>query len=168
MEYRLVYDVTQEMPAIWFPAFGLVFVAAGVLLWRYRHELTTGWRPFATRPAVRTAFAALFLGFSILWTAFSGVSVLAQHFAAQRALREGRAAVVEGVVEHFHPMPYTGHDTERFTVRGVRFAYSDYLVVSGFNRTSSHGGPIREGLPVRIHWCGSPAHATILKLEIKG
>lgn len=64
-------------------------------------------------------------------------------------------------------MPYNGHDTERFRVGSVSFAYSDYIVESGFNRTSSHGGPIREGLAVRIHYSGQPSHATILRLEVR-
>jgi hypothetical protein len=73
---------------------------------------------------------------------------------------------VEGIVDSFHPMPYGGHDTERFTVDGVHFSYSDYIIDAGFNRTSSHGGPIRAGLRVRIHYSGDSSRARILKLEV--
>jgi|SRR6266850_432233 len=77
--------------------------------------------------------------------------------------------VVEGTVENFHPMPYTGHDEETFDVKGVHFAYSDYGVTQGFNNTSSHGGPVRAGLYVRIHYAyvGSSRDATIMRLEIR-
>jgi hypothetical protein len=51
---------------------------------------------------------------------------------------------------------------ERFTVNGVEFSQSDYVVTCGFNDTASHGGPIREGLQVRIHYVDN----AILKLEI--
>ncbi|GBU19797.1 MULTISPECIES: hypothetical protein [Methylobacterium] len=69
---------------------------------------------------------------------------------AGEAVLGNRCATVEGRVARFHPMPYGGHDRERFEVNGVPFSYSDYIVTGGFNTSASHGGPIREGLPVRI------------------
>ena len=167
-DYRIVYDITKEAPAVWFPAVGLIFVAIGAILWRYRDRLPAGWHgPFRSRPAWRKAFAGFYLGFSLIWTTIASIGVRGSFFGARRAMSDGSARIVEGVVENFHPMPYAGHDTERFTVGGVRFAYSDYIVGPGFNNTSSHGGPIREGLSVRIHYNGGPNNATILKLEIK-
>jgi hypothetical protein len=80
--------------------------------------------------------------------------------------RSGKVRVVEGIVEHFHPMPATGHDTERFTVAGESFAYSDYEITGGFNNAASHGGPIRAGLPVRITFVQEPSRNVIVKLEI--
>lgn len=159
MNYRLAYDVTQQTPALGFPLMGLLFVGIGLVLWRFRHRLSpdTPWR--------RTAFPAAFLGFALVWTAVASVSVLSGHLDAQRALRDGTALVVEGTVDDFHPMPAAGHDTERFTVKGVRFEYSDFMVTAGFNNTSSHGGPMRGGLPVRIHYVGG-ARPLIVKLEI--
>jgi hypothetical protein len=59
-------------------------------------------------------------------------------------------------------MPYTGHSEESFTVEGHRFSYSDYIVTSGFHNTASHGGPIREGLHVRVTYSGN----LILRLEV--
>ena len=64
-------------------------------------------------------------------------------------------------------MPYEGHATEHFVVNGVRFEYSDFEVTSGFNNTSSHGGPVRQGLYVRIHYIERNSKNVILKLEIK-
>ena len=72
------------------------------------------------------------------------------------------AHFIEGTVSQFIPMPYTGHAMESFVVHGVRFAYSDYVITAGFNNTSSHGGPIREGLPVRIWYRGNE----ILRLDV--
>jgi hypothetical protein len=162
-DYELVYDVTQEWPPVWFPAFGLIFVVLGVLLWRFRDRLGNRRRS----PRARKIFAGLYLGFSILWTVTVAIAVLRESYVARRALRSGTAAVVEGPVQEFHPMPYRGHDTERFRVGNVRFRYSDFSVQSGFNRSSSHGGPIREGLMVRIHYIGQPSQATILRLETR-
>ncbi|GAC1417844.1 MAG: hypothetical protein NVSMB69_18760 [Novosphingobium sp.] len=51
---------------------------------------------------------------------------------------------------------------EHFDVAGVTFSYSDYVITAGFNNSASHGGPIREALPVRIcHRDGE-----ILRLEV--
>jgi hypothetical protein len=167
VNYRLVYDVSQESPPWGFAAFGLLFVVIGVGLFVLRHRLPPTWVGAAPLPAwSRTAFSGAFLGFALLWTVVASVSIGTGHAAAQRALREGRVEVVEGTVEDFHPMPASGHDTERFTVKGVHFEYSDFVVRSAFRNTSSHGGPIREGLQVRISWFGSPSQAEILKLEV--
>jgi hypothetical protein len=81
---------------------------------------------------------------------------------AAQALREGRVSTIEGRVTDFVPMPYGGHPDEQFTVSGVRFSYSDYFNVPCFNNSSSHGGPIREGLWVRLSYRGN----CILKIEV--
>ena len=59
-------------------------------------------------------------------------------------------------------MPFEGHANERFTVQGVSFSYSDYTMTSAFKNTSSHGGPIRSGLYVRVHYRGD----SIVMLEV--
>jgi hypothetical protein len=72
-------------------------------------------------------------------------------WAMRSAIRDHRFSSVEGTVRRFQPMPYTGHALERVCVQDTCFEYSDCVVTSGFNNnTTSHGGPIREGLRVRI------------------
>jgi len=51
---------------------------------------------------------------------------------------------------------------ERFVVNGHHYEYSDYVVSAGFNNTQSHGGPIREGITVRI----ADVRGKIARLEI--
>jgi hypothetical protein len=92
-----------------------------------------------------------------------------QYFACRRAYREGNFSIVEGRVENFRPMPFDGHQEESFTVGTSRFSYSDFEDTPGFNRTASHGGPIRQGLLVRISYsdeCSGGNTNCILKLEI--
>lgn len=101
-----------------------------------------------------------------MWTVAAAVSIFSEWYAFRQALARG-TPVVEGPVEHFQPLPASGHGEERFTVGGVAFAYSDYDVSSGFNLTSTHGGPIRAGEDVRIHYVGPPTQATILRLAIR-
>jgi len=77
--------------------------------------------------------------------------------------------VVEGPVEHFHPMPSGGHANERFDVAGVHFEYSHWSASQGFNRDITVGGPIREGSYVRIHYVyeAAASYATIVRLEMR-
>jgi hypothetical protein len=86
--------------------------------------------------------------------------------AMMNLVETGQVHVVEGLVENFHPMAQAGHDMERFTVQGENFAYSDYVITGGFNNASSHGGPMKSGLPVRITYVDGNAGRVIVKLEI--
>jgi hypothetical protein len=72
------------------------------------------------------------------------------HLRLRKAVRDGTAQLIEGYVTHFSPMPYEGHADESFVINGNTLAYSDFNVTGCFNNTSSHGGPIREGLRIRI------------------
>jgi hypothetical protein len=78
------------------------------------------------------------------------------------SLLNGKYTVVEGVVVDFVPMPYSGHAMEKLNVDGHHYEYSDYNVVAGFNNTQSHGGPIHQGLRVRI----ADVDGQIARLEI--
>jgi len=77
-----------------------------------------------------------------------------------------KCKVVEGYVEHFHPMPSSGHDSESFSVSGVPFRYSDFEITGAFNNAASHGGPIKEGLKLRINYVTSNKQNLILKIEL--
>jgi len=162
MNYVVVFDAAARGYSTWpFAAAGLPFVVIGIVLVKYREALAwrlTGRAP----PPVAAVFGYFFLGFSLLWTIVAFTATARESMRVRDALRHGRADVVEGRVEGFQPMPYAGHANEHFTVCGVPFAYSDYVVTEGFNRTSSHGGPVREGLWVRITYVGG----VIARLEL--
>ena len=83
------------------------------------------------------------------------------------ALQAGRFSIVEGPVTEFDE--YFGGvfgKAESFMVSGKRFTVSRYIGSAGehggFHQLSSQGGPIRDGLNVRIAYSGSE----ILRLEI--
>ena len=59
-------------------------------------------------------------------------------------------------------MPKEGHDDETFTVSGIGFHYSDYIIDGSFNNAASLGGPIRAHMPVRI----CERDGRIMKLEV--
>ena len=161
MEYQVAYDIQQAAyPGWWIFGAGLVFIAAGTAILFLRDNPTYK-SIFNTTGIQRTLMPVFAICFGLLWVALGTLNY--SHFANLRnAARNGEAEVVEGEVKEFVPMPYQGHADETFVVDGRHFSYSDYDETKGFNQTRSHGGPMREGLHVRItHVDGS-----IVKLEI--
>jgi hypothetical protein len=162
MNYELVFDAGQSGYRNWpFGAGGLIFVCIGAFLVKHRRNLPTMF-PGGMRSKAASAFAYVFLIFSVLWTTVAFTATARDYSAVSNALQNGNAQLVEGRVENFTPMPYVGHAQEYFSVCSVPFSYSDYIMTAGFNHTSSHGGPIRPGLWVRISYVGN----TIARLEI--
>jgi hypothetical protein len=86
------------------------------------------------------------------------------HDACMEAARRGNGRVIEGVVEDFHPLRSVWQRPwyESFVVGGVTVRYPLLSQGCGFHRTMLEGGPIREGMRVRLReWKGE-----ILKVEI--
>jgi hypothetical protein len=109
-------------------------------------------------------FVWFFFLFAVAWTVIAGATTGIRYLELKRMMASGTFQAVEGEVRNFKPMPYGGHAEESFDVAGASFRYSDFdLTGGGFNNTASHGGPIREGLPVRIAYSGN----TILRLEVQ-
>lgn len=166
VHYQTIFDITTTGYRTWrFAAFGLIFVTIGIVLVALvTRRKSLPFRGWSTRPLASKIFAYYFFGFALLWTTFSFVVTWREYSRPYNAIVTGHARLVEGVVTDFSPMPVTGHAMERFCVSdsSACFEYSDYVVTSGFNNTSSHGGPIRAGLRVRVTYIGN----SILKLEI--
>jgi hypothetical protein len=163
MHYVTVFDAaTADGPmrhwSFW--AQGLVLVAAGLFLVLAGPILTKLKRP--GRYGAYAFFGWIFFSFACLWTIGSATMVIWQNLHDREAVREGRCSVVAGLVENFHPDPPEDHASERFDVSGVHFEYSTFTIGSGFNLTVPQGGPMREGLPVRICY----SNRRILRLEI--
>jgi hypothetical protein len=164
MHYVTVFEASAD------PYRNLTFVLPGLALSAVGAIMVfrPGWlAKLQVRPSPQKAwfkpFAIFYLLFVVVWTVSAGTAVFSDARNAKRTLLRGDCEIVEGKVEHFHPMPASGHDTERFDVNGVPFSYSDYIVSAGFNNSASHGGPIREGLPVRICY----RDGEILRLEVQ-
>ena len=161
MEYQVAYDIQQvAYPGWWIFGVGLVFISVGTAALLLRNNPIYS-SVFDTTGIQRTLMPVFAIGFGLLWVGIGALNH--SHFANLRdAARNGGAEVIEGEVKQFVPMPYEGHAQETFVVDGRHFSYSDYDETKGFNHTQSHGGPMREGLQVRItHVDGS-----IVKLEI--
>ena len=147
-----VFDVLDSRFKDWtFSAFGLVFVAVGIVIFFFPNMIRVTGIPYLNvQSGFQTFFRYSFIGFAILWTSISFFTTYSQYLRHKALAEEGRCRVVEGPVEHFIPMPYAGHSQETFSVDGVPFRYSDFIVTDGFNNTSSHGGPINSDSYVRI------------------
>ena len=159
--YHTAFDVTTAGYKSWFvPVFGLIFVAMGLAMPKpIENGLvreTSPWRGKWSRRA--------FLGFAILWTSIAFLATFGDYQSAVGAMRDHKAEIVEGQVVDFHPHLGGSHKSESFVVQGVKFKYANSLVTAGFNQDASHGGPIREGLIVKI-W---HLNGEILRLDIRG
>jgi hypothetical protein len=148
MTYQTLFDVAQNgYAAWWFPVFGLVFtaVAGGLVNWRSRVSYKIG------------------LGLAALWTILAFVVTYRDYRDAVWNLQNGHYAVVEGPVTDFEARPGKGwaQKAESFLVDGKRFEYHGAVVSPGFHQMVSQGGPIRDGLQVRITYSGPD----ILRLE---
>lgn len=108
-------------------------------------------------------FAWFFFLFSSAISAVWLFGSLAQTANLESAIKAGEAYVVEGCLQHFHPMPEGGHDSERLQLDGRVFEYSDYLVTAAFNNAESHGGPIHPDSRLRLTVVGSD----IVKVEVQ-
>ena len=162
MTFKTVFDAANEGYSTgWFPALGLILVAVGGLL-VFAPALVQRVLPSGLQGRSRTVFSWMFFAYALLWTVGTFLATYLQYRTAISCLNAGNCPVAEGPVTNFVPMPYGGHAMERFTVDGRDFSYSDYHVTPGFRNTASHGGPIHEGLYVRITYSGN----VILRLEV--
>ena len=96
-------------------------------------------------------------------TVLGGGNVLYQHVRCTAWARSGDFEVVEGPVTQFQPRARWEKGSESFTVKGVTFSYGRAdLGKGGFRDQFGPGGPLREGVRVRV----SHREGRILKLEI--
>jgi len=77
-------------------------------------------------------------------------------------LDSGPDQTVEGPVEHYLARQSGEVIFEQFTVDGVLVGYGSLGLPKCYHRPAANGGPIREGLPVRITYNGD----CIVKVEI--
>ena len=152
-DYQTVFTVLQKSPPWWLSAVVPTAVAA------FTGLAIVAFVKYKTR-RVAVVIAYVVLSFMLMTLSPAGVSDM--YARARDTYVKGDYSIAEGTVVNFHPMPYSGHQNETFSVNGVEFSYSDYVIVPCFNNTASHGGPIRDGLRVRIGYSGN----CILKLEI--
>lgn len=156
--YRVVYDAGSHFPFEWVLLIPVAMFAIGLGVSVYLRRQHGASRSDLFRR-----------GFMMIWTVGAGLLGIGvfidtnNRFVYYRdSLSSGRVSVVEGVVSHFDPEPPEGHHDESFDVSAQHFSYSHYVLSGGFNHSRGAGGPIRDGLQVRIAYLDGQ----ILRLEI--
>jgi len=173
MHYHVVFDVGQAGYRYWWsPAVGLIFILVGALMWRFSKQVdevqrVTYFGLSRPGPEFIKTIGAIVLAFAAAWTFLALGLTLTDYLSLRSAVRNRECKIVEGIVENFDPMPAEGHKDESFVVSGERFQYSDYDITAGFNRSRSHGGPIENGIRVRIYYVkAEDSRNEIARLEI--
>lgn len=163
MDYKTVFEVTDKgFDMITLSPLLLVAVGIGISWFNIKSKSESPRRKF------NIVFGFIFSGFALLVSIFMIPISIADRNKTQKIFKNKEYQVVEGIIEHFHPMPHEGHEVESFTVNDVYFEYSDYMLVYGFNNTASHGGPLkRNGQQVRLSYIKLHGENRILKIEIK-
>jgi hypothetical protein len=158
VNYVTIYDASHQAPPWLGLATGLLLLVIGVAVWRSRKK--------------EDVVGKLISGIVITGSSCTAIFLLASTYSTysevQRIFNEGKASVVEGTVENLK-LTAAGK-AESFTVAGTQFEYSEYSDSFGFHHTSAFGGPIRDGLAVRISYApivGDPSDPVILKLEVR-
>jgi len=162
MEYHTIFDMLQVGYRSWPSVLvGLAFMLMGISMFvfpRFWAKI-----PFRGSEFMRRYSPYIFTGFATIWTLSVFAITYSDYAYARYEYLQGKADVVEGAVSNFKPgTNMRGSAYESFCVKDKCFTYSDYEDEAGFNTMTINGGPIREGLPVRVTFVGN----TIVKLEV--
>lgn len=160
MSFRTVFDVSQQGFQTWHMiGIGLILTISGAFL-VFRPEFMAFLLPTGPQGNIRAIFSKIFFGFALFWTACVSTITIVGYLRARYDLSHGYYSVVEGPVTQFEAGG--AHRMESFSVHGVRFTYVDGEETSGFHTSVAYGGPIREGVWVRVTYKAN----LILRLEV--
>jgi hypothetical protein len=110
------------------------------------------------RPPLGGAGTAVGL-FLLIYAALTGLAMIPATRLSDQ-LAGGQAEVIEGPVTIY--LEVASGKNECISVADRRFCYSDWVITPGFNRTRALGGPMGNGLQVRL----SAIENTIVRVEL--
>ena len=159
-DYQLVFDAAANGYQAWRAAIlpGCVSVAALIILVLVRSKCSIKAKGTLFYRGIISAVAAV----AALGCVAMLVHTRREYDALRSSLRDRTFQVVEGYVVDFVPQGADGHPIERFRVNSTRFEYSRSNITSAFHHTAIEGGPIRDGIFVRI----ADVNGKIARLEI--
>lgn len=164
MDYITVFEVTDkgfDMTELMPVAF--IIVGLGISWFNIKYNKST-----SSKKQFTIVFGFIFSAFGLLISLMTIPSSISSQQKTKEIFENKEYKTVEGKIENFNPMPYEGHAVESFTVNGVYFEYSDYILWDAFNNTASHGGPItNNGQLVRLSYITVNDENRILKIELK-
>lgn len=159
MSYRLEYNSTATDWQWWLmeAAFWLVALLVAWLLLR----------PFLRErrgPLVRLWPLALCL---LLIASRVALRSSANYYVTRNFFRYyGPYTTIDGVVKNYRVIQTSSNVGEQFDVSDIHFGYMDLSQWTCFHRAAANGGPIREGLSVRISYTVRHVMPCIVKLEV--
>lgn len=160
-DYQLIFDAAASGYSTWRAAtvpagvalFSLLLTAFAPSAWRVRESRELRWYRLLTGSIAGLAGVASLGILAHTWREYDTL---------RNALRRREFRVVEGKVSNFVPEGLDGHPTEKFQLGNIRFQYSTSDITSAFHRTAARGGPIHDGLRVRI----AEVDGAIARLEV--
>lgn len=158
IQYRVVFDLLEVGYQHWgFALTGVVSVIAGLgLLALGRTALKN------SHPLLRETIPKAVIAVTVVFTLVAFLPTFLPYRSMRSALASGEAEVLEGIVSQFEIQRTATNQPERFELAGRTFAYSDYTMTPGFHQSRARGGPLKEGLRVRLAHIGG----TIVRLEV--
>ncbi len=133
-EFGFKFDFVFLVPVIM-----LIFITFFPLIWR---KFSMNYRNQMNMELVKI-FCGCAASFVTIISIIVTISMIYQYKNISDKYNNGDYLTVDGLVENFVPMPYSGHSDETFDINGVNFAYSDFdLSQTGYNISKSHGGVI--------------------------
>jgi len=159
MNYSVVYDSTRTNLWWW-----LTWSPATVLGLLFIWLILRGLRSLPHRPTKQRLLLLLLL----VLVCAGGVWRLGFCYYVSRHfyLYYGPYTTIEGVVKNYRVFRTTSSIGEQFEVNGIRFGYIDSFQWKCFHKAAANGGPIHEGLPVRISYATRQYGTCIVKLEV--
>lgn len=156
--YETVYDLQRlGYEEWWFPAAGVGFLALFTIILVVKRLLARR----RNVPASSRSKLWIPIVFAAFWTVPAFWSTYGEYRKVRAEMDAGRVSVVTGEIVNFNPLEAHQHD-EYFEVNGQRFSYSDYAITPGFKQIAAHGGPLHNGLNVRL----THVNGVIVRLEI--
>ncbi|MBO9586707.1 MAG: hypothetical protein J7574_21280 [Flavobacterium sp.] len=168
-QFDLIYDfgILEVIRKSWFIIIPLFFYWLSVNKLRNKKDKEENLiqNPLSQSKSFDTTKAQIIKYASIIIFVFLVILQTKKIYRTYSILNNGLKSI-EGYVSDFHGMPSSGHDTERFKVRNVKFEFSDFdLTDFGYNNAKSKGGVIDENVYIRLKYYQSKDRNVILKLE---
>lgn len=114
--------------------------------------------PYTSPPFAQRAMRWFVLLIVLLVFVLGAANLVYSYAGTMRAVKEGHIEIAEGVVSKFKAASFN----ERFCIHETCFSYPASYTSVGFRQLSSRGGPIRDGVNVRVYYFGK----VITRLEI--
>lgn len=169
-ELHLIYDFS-DTPIQFKPLLilGLIALLGIYSYFNNKNKKEEGKILFRTMPADKVRnIASIWCIFSIILFSFMSAFMVKIYFHNVKIYRSGLVRQIEGKVCNYHPMPFGGHDTERFDVQNIHFEFADDILSDGgYHIAASRGGVIKPDLYARITYYSNKQKNIILRLEIE-